>query len=124
MTPIVDAGAFYEAEKYHQDYHIKQPERYKSYAYASGRIPYLKKIWGAGSKPQREAAQRKPGHESGWDKDAFVKPSDEELKTTLSPVQYRVTQHEGTERPFANEFWDNKEDGIYVDMIEMSRSVA
>ena len=49
--------------------------------------------------------------------DTFRKPSDEELKTTLTPIQYKVTQHEGTEPPFRNEYWDNHEPGIYVDVV-------
>lgn len=47
----------------------------------------------------------------------FTKPSDEELRKRLSPLQYEVTQHEGTERPFANEYWNNKQQGIYVDIV-------
>jgi len=47
----------------------------------------------------------------------FVKPTDEDLKKRLTPTQYRVTQHEGTEPAFSNEFWDNKEHGIYVDIV-------
>ena len=47
----------------------------------------------------------------------FTKPSDAELRQRLSPLQYEVTQHEGTERPFSNEFWNNKKAGIYVDVV-------
>ena len=47
----------------------------------------------------------------------FKKPSDAELKKALNPVQYQVTQHEGTERPFQNEYWNNHEAGIYVDIV-------
>ncbi|HEV8629884.1 MAG TPA: peptide-methionine (R)-S-oxide reductase MsrB [Thermoanaerobaculia bacterium] len=47
----------------------------------------------------------------------FHKPSDEELRDKLSRLQYDVTQHEGTEPPFRNEFWDNHKDGIYVDVV-------
>ncbi|HEY2979766.1 MAG TPA: peptide-methionine (R)-S-oxide reductase MsrB [Anaerolineales bacterium] len=47
----------------------------------------------------------------------FTKPSDDELKKKLSSIQYEVTQHEGTERPFSNEYWDNKHAGIYVDVV-------
>lgn len=47
----------------------------------------------------------------------FSKPEKSELKQTLSPLQYDVTQKEGTERPFTNEYWDNKQEGLYVDIV-------
>ena len=46
-----------------------------------------------------------------------TKPSKEELKKKLTPIQYKVTQEDGTEPPFKNPYWDNKEDGIYVDIV-------
>jgi methionine-R-sulfoxide reductase len=48
---------------------------------------------------------------------SFTKPSDAELRKKLTPLQYQVTQHEGTERAFSNEYWNNKQDGIYVDVV-------
>ncbi len=47
----------------------------------------------------------------------FQKPSGEELKKKLTPLQFKVTQHEGTEPPFRNEYWDNHKPGIYVDIV-------
>lgn len=47
----------------------------------------------------------------------FIKPTDAELRERLTSLQYEVTQHEGTERPYANEYWNNKKAGIYVDFI-------
>ena len=47
----------------------------------------------------------------------FKKPSDDSLKKELTPLQYQVTQHEATERPFQNAYWDNHEPGIYVDIV-------
>ena len=47
----------------------------------------------------------------------YTKPSDSELRQRLTPEQYKVTQHEGTEPPFANEYWNNKQPGIYVDVV-------
>ena len=47
----------------------------------------------------------------------FDKPTDAELRQRLTRQQYQVTQHEGTEPPFANEYWNNKRPGIYVDVV-------
>jgi len=47
----------------------------------------------------------------------YSNPSDEEMKEMLTPLQYKVTQEEGTERAFDNEYWDNEEEGIYVDVV-------
>ena len=46
----------------------------------------------------------------------YTRPNDDELKKRLTPQQYQVTQHEGTEAPFRNEYWDNHQDGLYVDV--------
>jgi len=48
---------------------------------------------------------------------AFAKPDDEELRKRLTSLQYKVTRHGGTEPPFRNEYWDNKREGIYVDIV-------
>jgi methionine-R-sulfoxide reductase len=66
--------------------------------------------------PAAEERRAAPVTEGG-DMTSFRKPSDEELKKRLTPQQYDVTQHEGTEPPFRNEFWDNHEPGIYVDVV-------
>ena len=47
----------------------------------------------------------------------YTKPSDEEMRKKLTPMQYEVTQNEGTEPPHRNEYWDNKEEGLYVDIV-------
>jgi peptide methionine sulfoxide reductase MsrB len=47
----------------------------------------------------------------------YAKPSEDVLRTRLSPMQYQVTQKEGTEPPFANEYWNNHEAGLYVDAV-------
>jgi methionine-R-sulfoxide reductase len=49
--------------------------------------------------------------------DDFKKPADDDIKQKLTPMQYQVTQHEGTEPPFRNEYWNNHEAGIYVDVV-------
>jgi methionine-R-sulfoxide reductase len=62
-----------------------------------------------------EAAARAPG--KGWNPVTFRKPSEAELKQKLTPIQFKVTQKDGTEPPFQNDYWDNHEDGIYVDIV-------
>ncbi|HAZ14264.1 MAG: peptide-methionine (R)-S-oxide reductase [Bdellovibrionales bacterium GWA2_49_15] len=54
---------------------------------------------------------------TAWQFDPSKMPSKEELKKNLSPLQYEVTQEDGTERAYKNEYWDKKEDGIYVDIV-------
>lgn len=54
---------------------------------------------------------------NAWEASQFKKPSQQELKKNLTEMQYKVTQKEGTEPPFKNEYWSNHEDGIYVDIV-------
>ncbi len=52
-----------------------------------------------------------------WEAKDFKKPADDQLKKTLSSIQYDVTQNDGTEQPYHNDYWDNHKDGIYVDVV-------
>jgi methionine-R-sulfoxide reductase len=70
----------------------------------------------AGAVPLR-AERPAPPAPGGTMAKTYTKPSDEELKRRLTPEQYKVTQAEGTEAPFRNEYWDNKADGLYVDVV-------
>ena len=101
VTKILPASAFFTAEAYHQDYYKKNPEAYDRYYSGSGREPYLKSIWGSPSSPYAD----------------FQKPSEQTLREKLTPLQYRVTQNNGTEQPFYNAYWNHKQDGIYVDIV-------
>lgn len=120
VTPIRDAVTFYDAEDYHQDYYLKAPMKYKLYRYSSGRDQFIAKAWGDEAK-YKVASRSQPGKKrliwSGQSEATYVKPSDESLRESLTDLQYRVTQHEGTEAPFSNTFWNEKRAGIYVDIV-------
>lgn len=106
-TRILEACTFYTAEEYHQDYHKKNPEHYIQYKIGSGREAFIEK------NRTEFAAESVPDKH----KPKYAKPSEKELKKRLTPLQYKVTQENSTEKPFENEYWDNKHHGIYVDIV-------
>jgi peptide methionine sulfoxide reductase msrA/msrB len=95
VTEILVFTKFFKAEEYHQEYSKKEAVQYESYKKGSGREKFIREKWEGDHK----------------------KPSEEELKESLTPLQYKVTQECGTEEPFNNEYWDNKREGIYVDVV-------
>jgi peptide methionine sulfoxide reductase msrA/msrB len=114
-TPIVveirKAEPFFTAEDVHQDYAVKNSARYKEYFDGSGRAAFFTKTWGKDA--LADAAAAPPSAVNG----KWTKPSAEQLKKTLSAMQFDVTQHDGTEPPFMNEYFDNHRAGIYVDIV-------
>lgn len=110
VTPVEKAGTFYPAEEGHQDYYQKNPLRYSYYRTGSGRDAFIKE-----TKSRMQENNKETVFDGNWRE--FSMPSEEELKAELTDLQYKVTQHEGTERPFDNEYNENKQEGIYVDIV-------
>jgi len=109
VTAVLPATTFYRAEDYHQDYHDKNPLRYRFYRYGSGRDRYLEKTWSE----QLKLDYGKYAPAAG----RYPKPPEQALRKRLTPLQLQVTQHAATEPPFENAYWDNKREGIYVDVV-------
>ena len=71
----------------------------------------------AAGAPEPAGGAATPSPKKGKSMSNFAKPTDAELKARLTPMQYEVTQHAGTEPSFRNEFWNEKRPGIYVDIV-------
>jgi peptide methionine sulfoxide reductase msrA/msrB len=100
-TALLPAGEFYPAEDYHQDYYLKSADPYRQYRAGSGRDAFQTTAWGSGETGAASSSR----------------PSTAELKERLTPEQYEVTQECGTEPAFQNAYWNNKREGIYVDIV-------
>ncbi len=105
-TTLATAGTFYPAEAYHQDFYKTNAEYYASYRAASGRDAFFASVWKGDRTVYGRATER-----------SYSKPADEVLRQRLTPMQYFVTQEDGTEPPFDNAFFDHHEAGIYVDVV-------
>ena len=132
VTEILPMGPFYKAEDYHQDYYKKNPVRYHYYRWHSGRDQFLESTWKVDkfskymeseqhkmktttNKIERNSMDDPMGPKTGAA--TFKVPDDATLRRELTPMQYDVVRRNGTEPAFKNEYWNNHEPGIYVDIV-------
>lgn len=120
-TEIIPKTTFFRAEEYHQDYYQKAADHYERYKKASGRAGFVEETWA------RDAALEflKSEQTRAQDTSAVTRRDDYdytdeeivELLKNLDPLAYHVVAESGTESPFNNAYWNNKADGIYVDIV-------
>lgn len=108
-TVIEDAGPFYRAEAYHQNFAATNPLRYNAYSAASGRDRFIATHWDGD-----RTVYQLPQHLPDWFRQH---PGDAELRQTLDDLAFRVTQRDGTERAFTHPYDRLYEPGIYVDIV-------
>lgn len=120
-TEILPFTSFFKAEEYHQDYYKKASAYYERYKKASGRAGFVEETWAKDAAIQfLESTQTNTGDGDEISREDTYNYTDEEIAEklkNLDPLAYHVVAENGTESPFNNAYWDNKADGIYVDVV-------
>lgn len=113
VTKVKPATTFFKAEEYHQNFYVENSVRYEFYRNNSGRDEFLDEFW----EDERDVEVTPPGDGEVAFWRLYEKESDEVLREILSISQFNVTQLDETEEPYKNQYWDNDDAGIYVDVV-------
>ncbi len=120
-TEILPFTTFFKAEEYHQDYYKKSSAHYQQYKKSSGREGFIEETWAKDAAIHfLESQQTKNMNDKEIQTRSDYDYTDEEIASmlkNLDPLAYHVVAENGTESPFNNKYWDNKAEGIYVDVI-------
>ncbi len=117
-TEILPFTHFFKAEEYHQDYYKKASDHYERYKKGSGRADFVEETWAKDAAikflKDEQTASLKKEVKNDYD---YTEEEIALLLKNLDPLAYHVVAENGTESPFNNKYWDNKAEGIYVDII-------
>jgi peptide methionine sulfoxide reductase msrA/msrB len=116
VTEILPYTTFFPAEEYHQDYFLKASDHYERYKKGSGRTDYVEDTWARDAAKEYFTEQEAQQTSVRGDYEYTDEEIAEMLKN-LDPLAYHVVAENGTESPFNNKYWDNKAEGIYVDVV-------
>ena len=117
-TEILPFANFFKAEEYHQDYYKKAPDYYERYKKGSGRAGFVEDTWAKDAAIKfLSEEQKKPASTKSGEAYAYTDEEIAEKLKNLDPLAYHVVAENGTESPFSNKYWDNKAEGIYVDVV-------
>ncbi len=119
-TQVLSFTKFFKAEEYHQDYYKKASDHYERYKKGSGRAGFVEETWAKDAAVKFLQSEQEKTMKKEVSARGDYKYTDEEiaeLLKNLDPLAYHVVAENGTESPFNNKYWDNKAEGIYVDIV-------
>ncbi len=121
VTEILPFTTFFKAEEYHQDYYKKASRHYERYKKGSGRASFIEETWAKDAAIQfltdEQTDTMDIKNTSQKNDYTYTKEEIAALIQNLDPLAYHVVAEGGTESPFNNAYWDNKAEGIYVDIV-------